>query len=510
MANCKVIAIANQKGGTGKTTTTVNLGIGLAREGKKVLLVDADPQGDLTTSLGWPEQDNLSVTLATQLEGIVADREMDSHAGILHHEEGVDLIPSNIELAGLEVMLVNAMSRELTLKNYLNEVKSGYDYVLIDCMPSLGMLTINALAASDSVIVPVQAQYLPAKGMTQLMKTIGKVQRQINPALKVDGVLLTLADMRTNLARVTAESIRQNYGRMIKVYQTVIPVGVKAAETSAAGQSIYSYDKNGTVAKAYASFTREMEEEAVRQALSEQAQGPGIEIEKLRLNFDTLLKTLSVSVSDLARFLSYDPSYLSRIRKGQRKLSDPQKFTADAFLKLDAKTEGTRRSILSSLPLYTADDELVFQVLRDNRVSEKNQIRIMEHIAFQRELTEEILSHDSIFEAYPNFSKDEFAQYPMTLSLAGAFYEEDIVYTYEQYREHLEMMKRFSQMHKNYHIEENKSPAFRHIQILIHEGSWAIVSKEKTPAIHFVIRHPKMREAMENITMPIVEGEEYK
>ena len=154
---------------------------------------------------------------------------------------------------------------------------------------------------------------------------------------------------------------------------------------------------------------REMEEEAVRQALSEQAQGPGIEIEKLRLNFDTLLKTLSVSVSDLARFLSYDPSYLSRIRKGQRKLSDPQKFTADAFLKLDAKTEGTRRSILSSLPLYTADDELVFQVLRDNRVSEKNQIRIMEHIAFQRELTEEILSHDSIFEAYPNFSKDEFA-----------------------------------------------------------------------------------------------------
>lgn len=258
MENCKVIAICNQKGGVTKTTSTVNLGIGLVLQGRKVLLIDADPQGDLTASLGWPDNDNISVTLATLMEKVVQDGPLEPHEGILRHTENVDLLPANMELSGLEVSLVGAMSREFTLKSYLETVKGAYDFILIDCMPSLGMITINALAAADSVIVPVQAQYLPAKGMTQLMKTIAKVRKQINPALKIDGILMTLVDNRTNLARATEDTLRRQYGNILKIYETRIPMSVKAAETSAAGQSIFSYDGGCKVAQAYTELVREV------------------------------------------------------------------------------------------------------------------------------------------------------------------------------------------------------------------------------------------------------------
>ena len=253
-----IIAIANQKGGVGKTTTCANLGIGLAQKGKKVLLIDSDPQGSLTISLGYDRPDQLPVTLSDIMEKVMDEQPLAPGEGLLHHAESVDLMPANISLSGMEVSLVNAMSREKILKQYLDTVKRQYDYVLIDCMPSLGMLTINALVAADSVLIPVQAQYLPAKGMEQLLQTINRVKRQINPKLKIDGILLTMVDTRTTYAKEISALLRETYGTKLKVFDTDIPHSVRAAEISAEGRSIYAHDPKGKVAEAYSVLTKEV------------------------------------------------------------------------------------------------------------------------------------------------------------------------------------------------------------------------------------------------------------
>ncbi len=258
MSNCKVIALTNQKGGVGKTTTAVNLGVCLSKQGKKVLLVDADAQANLTMSLGYPRPDDLPISLATIMQDIIDDKLFDVQKGILHHSEGVDLLPSNIELSGLEVRLINAISRERVLTTCINEVKKNYDYVLIDCMPSLGMLTINALAAADSVVIPTQPHYLSAKGLELLLRSVSKVRRQINPHLRIDGILMTMVMPRTNISKEVTALVRSAYSQNIKVFDAQIPHSIRAVEATAEGKSIFAYDKGGKVAAAYEQFGKEV------------------------------------------------------------------------------------------------------------------------------------------------------------------------------------------------------------------------------------------------------------
>lgn len=220
--------------------------------------MDADPQGSLTASLGYIEPDEIKITLANKMMDIINEEDCDPKFGILHHKEGVDLVPANIELSALEVSLINVMSRERILRCYVDSLRDEYDYILIDCMPSLGMMTINALAAADSVLIPVQTAYLPVKGLEQLLSTIYKVKKQLNRNLEIEGILTTMVDFRTVYAKEIFEKIHVTYGKTVGTLETYIPLSVKAAETSAEGKSIFKHSKENKVARAYESLTREV------------------------------------------------------------------------------------------------------------------------------------------------------------------------------------------------------------------------------------------------------------
>lgn len=254
----KTIAIVNQKGGVSKTTGCINLGIGMARKGHKVLAVDLDPQGSMTESLGYQNPEEMEITVATLMHCIMNETELPEGYGILHHEEGMDLLPANIELSGIEMSLVSCLSREYVLKQLIAGVADRYEYILIDNMPSLGMLTVNALAAADAVIIPVQPHFLSVMGLEQLLQTIGKVRKQINARLQVDGILLTMVDNRTNFSKEIIALLRGAYGSALNIYDTLIPFSIRAAESSAEGRSIYLHDPKGKVARAYEELTEEV------------------------------------------------------------------------------------------------------------------------------------------------------------------------------------------------------------------------------------------------------------
>lgn len=253
----RIVAITNQKGGVGKSTTTLNLGYALAEKGKKVLVIDLDPQSSLTISFGVDKPDELKTTIYNLMTCIIEERELPAKEKYLLRFGNIDLLPCSIELSALELSLVNVMSREHILKMLLEQLKDEYDYIFIDCMPSLGMLTINALAACDSVLIPATAQYLSAKGLELLLHTIARVKKRINPNIVIDGIILTMFDNRTKLTKEIVNLMNEAYSEHLRIFNTRIPISIKVGEANFRYKSVIEYEPKSKASLAYKDFGEE-------------------------------------------------------------------------------------------------------------------------------------------------------------------------------------------------------------------------------------------------------------
>lgn len=255
---CRVIGVSNQKGGVGKTALSCNLGVGLAREGQRVCVIDADPQGNATFSFGITDRDNLKNTLSSFIDREINERQIPVKEYIVHNDEKVDIIPCNIELASYDYAMMTAYNREHLLEKLVKELKKDYDYILIDCSPSLNLMTVNVLTCSDSVIIPVEPATLSLEGLQLLIKSISSMRQKLNRKLRIEGIVINKVDMRQVDDRENISDLREAYGEKIRIYDTMIPKSVRVKACTARGISIFEYDPKGNAARSFEALSKEV------------------------------------------------------------------------------------------------------------------------------------------------------------------------------------------------------------------------------------------------------------